>query len=177
MAGHTNNMRARNTERFFLLILSTVMIVLFYQLYQVLQGEFPDVAKRLGDGTMMNLNDEKPGEHIKTLLRKGFYFKDPKDIDLIGKAVANGRRANKEVIDNVGELNKSSYYVNTDEAWTKGGEVFKKRVQVERSLLGFTDADSVLFQKEKTKPQSLPSVNNLGLGKGTITGLIKKDEN
>jgi hypothetical protein len=176
MAVHTNK-RARNTERFFLLILSTVMVVLFYQLFHVLQTDFPEVAKRLADGTMMNLNDEKPGEHIKTLLRKGFYFKDPKDIELIGKAVANGRKVNKEVIDNVGELNKSSYYVNTDEAWAKGGEVFKKRVQVERSLLGFTDADSILFQKEKTKPEPLPSVNNVALGKGTITGLIKKDEN
>src|SRR3954452_22489268 len=167
MAVHTNNIRARNTERFFLLILSTVMLVLFYQLFQVLQADFPDVAKRLAEGTMMNLNDEKPGDHIKTLLRKGFYFKDPKDIELIGKAVVNGRKSDKEVIDNVGELNKSSYYVNTDEAWTKGGEVFKKRVQVERSLLGFTDADSVLFQREKTKPQPLPPVNNLTMGNGT----------
>src|SRR4051794_9757273 len=100
MAVH-NNIAARNTERFFLLILSAVIGVLFYQLFHVLQADFPDVKRRLADGTMMNLNDEKPGEHIKNLLRKGFYFKDAKDIELISKTVGNGRKASKEVIDNV----------------------------------------------------------------------------
>jgi hypothetical protein len=39
------------------------------------------------DGTMMNLNADKPGERINSLLKKGFYFQDAKDIELISSVV------------------------------------------------------------------------------------------
>src|SRR4051794_27545247 len=109
MADYAHNSGARKTERFFLLVLSIVMLVLFYQLFRVLAADFADVPRRQANGTMINLNDDKPGERIKTLLHKGFYFKDPKDVNLISKVVASVSQNRNAPLDNVGELNKSNY--------------------------------------------------------------------
>src|SRR5689334_4945778 len=108
MADNAYNRGKRKTERFFLFILSIVMSVLFFQLYKVLSADFAEVPRRLGNGTMMNLNDSKPGQRIQTLLQKGFYFKDPRDVELISKVVADVRGNSNTLLDNVGELNKSS---------------------------------------------------------------------
>lgn len=176
MASNSTSFGSRNLERGFLFVLSIVMIVLFYQLFSVLKSEFGDVSKRLANGTMMNLNDDKPGERIKTLLQKGFYFRDNKDINLISNVVENGRRNTEGMIDNIGELNKSKYAVSSEKAWKEGGEVFQKRVQVERSLLGFSDADTALFDQERRKPMQVPSVNSLNMGNGSISGTVQKGE-
>src|SRR3954464_4818669 len=133
MALNANNRISRNSERFFLFVSTIVIGILFYQLYQVLQQDFKDVSKRLANGTMMDLNQGNPGEHIKTLLEKGFYFKDKRDIDLIGTVVAKGRRNAIDVIDNVGELNKSNYNVSAEEAWLRGGAAKIRRVQIDQS--------------------------------------------
>lgn len=176
MASNIGSSGSRNLERFFLFAISIVMLMLFYQLFTVLKADFADVSKRLANGTMMNLNDPKPGERIKTLLQKGFYFRDQRDINFISNTVANGRRNTIGVVDNIGELNKSSYYVNTEDAYAHGGEVFRKRVMVERSLLGFSDIDSSLFEQESRKPVKLPSANSLNLGNASINGIVQKGE-
>jgi cell division protein FtsW (lipid II flippase) len=165
---------SRNTERVFLLLITMVMGVLFYKLFTVLQRDFANVPGRLRDGTIMNLNDDKPGERIKTLLTKGFYFQDKRDIDLIGNVVANGINKTGGITDNIGELNKLNYNVSTEDAYVHGGAEFKKRARVERLLLGFTDEDSSLFSKEKRKPEPLPANNNVATGSGTISGTIVK---
>lgn len=177
MASNFIQAGSRKTERFFLLVLSIVMLLLYYQLYAVLKRDFAEVTTRLSNGTMMNLNDDKPGERIRVLLQKGFYFRDGKDIDFISDIVTKGRSNSVEPIDNIGELNKSKYNVNTGEAYIKGGEIFKKRVKIEQSLLGFNEADTTLFSKERSKPQPFNADNNLNLGDRTISGFIqKKDE-
>lgn len=153
------------------------MGVLFFKLFGVLSKDFADVPVRLNNGTLMNLNDDKPGEQIKVLLQRGFYFADKKDIDLIGSVVANGRNATVEPIDNIGELNKSKYNVNTEDAYSRGGEVFRKRVAVERSLIGFSDDDSSLFETERRKPMQVSSVNNMAMGSAAVSGSILKGEN
>jgi cell division protein FtsW (lipid II flippase) len=163
-------------ERLFLLLISIVMSVLFFQLFCVLRKDFADVNTRMRNGTMMNMNDDKPGEKIKVLLQKGFYFKDDRDINLISSLVANARRNTAEVIDNVGELNKNKYNVNARQAYQQGGEVFKKRAQLERTLLGFTDDDSTLFETETKKPMAVPAVNNVAMGTGSISGVVLKGE-
>jgi cell division protein FtsW (lipid II flippase) len=174
MASSTTSLGSRNIERFFLFLLSIVMSVLFYQLFTVLQRNFIDVQKRLANGTMMNLNDSKPGERIKILLQKGFYFRDKRDIEFIGNMVENGRKNLPGVIDNIGELNKSNFSVNSEAAYSQGGEVFRKRVQVERSLLGFSDEDSTLFKQERMKLLELSSVNSLNMGVASINGVVQK---
>ena len=87
MTSDNTNFQSRHTERLFLLLITIVMGFLFFQLFSLLKKDFADVPKRLSDGTMMNLNDVKPGEHINTLLQKGFYFSDAKDINLISTIV------------------------------------------------------------------------------------------
>lgn len=166
---------SRNTERIFLLLVTFLMAVLFYKLFTVLKRDFTDVSGRLRAGTIMNLNDDKPGERIKVLLAKGFYYQDRRDIDLIGSVVANGINKTSGTTDNIGELNKINYNVTVEDAYRRGGEQFKKRAIVERSLLGFTDEDSSLYQKEMKKPAILPATNNIAIGSGTINGTIFKN--
>jgi len=176
MALNTNKVSGRSVERTFLLLITVVMGLLFFQLFIRLQSDFAEVPKRLNEGTMMNLNDDKPGERIKVLLKKGFYFNDDRDIDLISKIVTNGRSLVTEKTDNIGELNKSKYNVNTNEAALHGGDVFRKRAFTERALIGFTDDDTLLFNQERTRPMQVGTTNNLDMGKGTISGNVVKDE-
>jgi cell division protein FtsW (lipid II flippase) len=174
MASDNTSIYSRNIERVFLLLVTIVMALLFYKLFTVLKRDFADVPKRLSNGTIMNLNDYKPGPRITTLLNKGFYFRDKRDINLISSVVANGLNNTVGTTDNIGELNKSKYNVSTEEAFLKGGEEFKKRVRVERALIGFTDEDSSLYEKERRKPVLLPSGNDLAMGSGTINGAVVK---
>lgn len=174
MVSGNRSFNSRNTERAFLLLITVVMAVLFYKLFTVLQRDFANVPQRLRDGTIMNLNEDKPGERIRTLLNKGFYFHDKRDVELVSSVVTNGRNKAAGIIDNIGELNKSKYNVSTEEAFRQGGEEFKKRVRVERSLIGFTDEDSSLYEEERRKPAPLPSVNNLAMGSGAINGEVLK---
>ncbi|MEB0249128.1 hypothetical protein QN344_03220, partial [Mucilaginibacter sp. 5B2] len=68
-------------ERAFLLLISVLFVFLFFRLYTVVQKRFADVDKRLQDGTMINLNAPDPAGQLKTLLTKGYYFEDKRDIN------------------------------------------------------------------------------------------------
>ena len=166
-------LRSRNTERIFLLGVIVIMVVLFNSLFAVLERGFDDVPQRLANGTMVNLNDENAAQRFKTVLQRGFYFEDPRDVELITSVVSQQIGTGETVIDNIGELNKSKYNVNAEQAFLSGGESFKKRVEVSRAQLGFSDDDSVLFAQEKKAPVSLPSENHLSLGSHKISGIIK----
>jgi len=139
----------RNTERIFLLLISAVMAVLFYKMYLVLNTDFTDVSSRLTNGTMINLNDPHPAQNRRTLLQKGRYFRDEKDIDLISAAFEKARLADSANINNIGDLNKRQYSINATGALLSGGESFRKRIKAERIALGFTDNDSIVFALQK----------------------------
>lgn len=164
--------RRRVTERIFLSLTALVLLLLFTILYFVLQRDYADVRKRLRDGTMINLNDGKIGENIRMLLARGYYFTDKRDIDLIGSVVDRASGADLPAIDNIGELNKRKFFVNADEAFNNGGEVFKTRVIASRALLGFTGIDSMRFVQERTNPPELPATTNVALGAHSISGKI-----
>ena len=158
------------------MIISVVFSLLFYQLFSVLKKDFLEVPRRIAEGTMMNINDNKPGERIKTLLTRGFYFKDNRDMELISSVIEKEYTLHPGLTDNIGELNKSKYYIGADEAFTRGGESFKKRVRVSRALLGFSENDTTLFEQERTNPMKLAAVNGLGMGRYKIAGAIKNNE-
>ena len=173
MAAKTQKRVNRNTERIFLLLITVVMAVLFYKLYTVISGDFADVPARLSNGTMMNLNDPKPGQAMRTLLQKGRYYRDGKDIDLISSTFEKARLADTGSIDNIGDLNKKNYNVDENTALLHGGESFKKRVAAERIILGFTDEDSILFADLKKNPAAVPATNNLSMGRFNIGGVVR----
>jgi hypothetical protein len=168
-----NQIINRNTERIFLLLISAVMAVLFYKMYLVLNADFNDVSSRLNNGTMVNLNDPHPAQNMKTLLQKGRYFRDEKDIDLISIAFEKARLADSSSINNIGDLNKKQYSINSITASAEGGESFRKRVKAERIALGFTDDDSIVFASQKKDPAAIPSAIDLAMGTHSITGSIK----
>ncbi|MES2848973.1 MAG: FtsW/RodA/SpoVE family cell cycle protein, partial [Bacteroidota bacterium] len=95
----------------------------------------------------------------------------PKDISFIASNL--DKQGDIGSIDNAGELNKKKFYVSVDEAFSNGGRSFKKRVMLSRNLLGFSEADSVSFEKEKTKPLTVGSQINAGQGNLNISGSIK----
>ena len=168
-----NHLYNRNTERIFLLLISAVMAVLFYKMYLVLNTDFTDVSSRLTNGTMINLNDPHPAQNMRTLLQKGRYFRDEKDIDLISAAFEKARLADSANINNIGDLNKRQYSINATGALLSGGESFRKRIKAERIALGFTDNDSIVFALQKKNSAAIPSANDLQMGMHSISGLIK----
>ncbi|RPD51554.1 FtsW/RodA/SpoVE family cell cycle protein [Paracnuella aquatica] len=158
----------RNTERLFLLLASVVLGLLFYQLHSVLQRDFTQVPQRIADGSMVNLNSDNPGQRLKQLLQKGFYFDDRRDIALITSTVTQNLRSDEATIDNIGELNKRKYFVNGDQAFAQGGASFQKRVKVSRGLLGFAGGDSLRYEAEQKAPAPLAPQVNAGAGSGRI---------
>jgi len=161
---------SRKKERLFLALISLLLGLLFLRLYQVHQQSFTDVDKRLQDGTMVNLNAKNPAGNFTRLLQKGFYFNDPKDIELIGSVVS--KQMTGAAFDNIGDLNKSRFNIDADEAFASGGKSFKDRVAVSRELLGYTGNDSSRFTQEKNDPPQLPEQTDVGLSGYSISGEI-----
>src|SRR6478736_865074 len=165
----------RKLERICLLLIGIMMGLLFWKLFSVLQRDFTEVHSRVENGTMINLNAGKRGESMNGLLKKGLYFEDPKDIAFISAALS-AIKDDGSVIDNIGALNKKKYFVNADEAFLKGGRSFKKRALLSRNLLGFGEADSISFEKEKAHPLVVTSQTSVDLGKYNISGVIKNQD-
>jgi cell division protein FtsW (lipid II flippase) len=168
----TQKTKGRNLERGFLLLITIILALLFVQLYKVQTREFEEVPGRLADGTMVNLNADKVDERIQTLLERGYYLEDKRDIALIRATVAHGMTTGDGVIDNIGELNKRKYNVNAEQAYAQGGESYRKRVKLSRTLLGFAGADSLRFQQEVSAPPQLPASTPIGMGRCNISGEV-----
>ena len=96
--------RSRNIERVFILSIGAVMLYLFLHLFEVIRKDFEEVPRRLQDGSMINLNNPNPADNLATLLQRGFYLEDPRDINLIRSVTANGFSSIKEM-DNIREIN------------------------------------------------------------------------
>jgi len=177
MVQQRNGLSQRRIERFFLVLVSLVLALLFLNLHSVLQKDFETVPQRLQNGTLVNLNAEGAAQNLRKVLQNGFYFEDPRDIQLITSVLSQNLNTDSNALDNIGELNKQPFYVDAERAYAAGGESFKKRVRLSRSLLGFTGIDSVRFDREKKAPPVLPASVDVGLGKGQIKGSISTVEN
>ncbi|BAU54931.1 hypothetical protein MgSA37_03111 [Mucilaginibacter gotjawali] len=162
---------SRKKERLFLILTGIILLLLFIRLFYVEQKNFTDVNQRLKDGTMINLNAPHLAQNLGALLKKGYYFEDQNDINLIENTIAGSLKSGLK-FDNIGELNKQRFNINADQAFEEGGESFKQRVTVSRSLLGYTGDDSVRFIQEKSNPPALPATTDAGLDGSTISGKI-----
>jgi hypothetical protein len=166
---------SRSSERLFIFATAIVLSLFFYQLYAIIQSRFAEVAPRLQAGTMVNLNAPKPAENLRSLLTKGYYFEDQRDLDLIETTVATGSQVGQKV-DNIGELNKRRYFILADDAFTKGGKSFKARVTASRALLGYTEDNALTFESERNNPRQYPAKLELNLGSYAISGHIFENE-
>ena len=163
----------RNTERLFLLLSTIILGLLFFQLHGVLERDLEEVPQRLANGSMMNLNDDQPGQRLNKLLQEGFYFEDRRDINLITRVITAQLRSDEASIENIGELNKRKYFVPASEAYAQGGASFQKRVRLSRMLLGFSGPDSLRFEQEQKNPPALPQTVSLGLGEESMEVAIE----
>ena len=164
-------------KRLFIFLIILILGALFFTLFQQLQKGFADVNTRLANGTMVNLNDKQPGQRIKRLLEKGYYFEDKTDIAFIEKKVTEGARSFPSGIDNIGELNKRRFFTEADSAYLYGGSNFKKRVEDSRSLLGYSGEDAPVFDRERKNPPVLPSSLDFHSGTHSISGKILDQQN
>ena len=167
--------RNRNLERLCLFFITIIMALLFWKIYTVLQRDFVDVNSRLANGTMINLNDDRGKERMRILLTRGLYYEDPRDIELIATVFGRAKDSTANM-DNSGELNKKNFFVNTDEAYVKGGKSFRRRVELSRNLLGFSESDSLFFDGERSRPLAVAAETNAGLGTSTVSVTIKKND-
>lgn len=164
--------RQRKIERLFLLLITVILALLFMQLLTGLQKDFREVDGRLQDGTMVNLNAPHPDRGLAQLLEKGYYLEDRRDIELVRSVLADRLHTETDPIDNIGELNKRAYYVGAADAFARGGDSYRKRVRLSRSLLGFTGPDSVRFAQELSAPPPLPATVDLALGGHDLGGTV-----
>jgi cell division protein FtsW (lipid II flippase)/cell division protein FtsI/penicillin-binding protein 2 len=162
---------SRKKERLFLLLIAAMLLLLFIRLFSVLQNNFADVYKRLQEGSIVNLNGKDAGKNLGIMLKKGYYFDDQKDVDLITKVVAD-RVSSIKKFDNIGELNKRLFNINADEAFNDGGQSFKQRVIVSRSLLGYTGDDSLRFEQEEKSPPHFSETADIGMDGPAINGTV-----
>ncbi|HEX2535755.1 MAG TPA: FtsW/RodA/SpoVE family cell cycle protein, partial [Chitinophagaceae bacterium] len=171
MATNLHTRKGRGLERLFLLLIGVVMVLLFLQLRTVLERDFAEVPRRLSDGSMINLNDPGTDQRMKSLLTKEYYFEDGRDISLATSVIARQKTPGL-YIDNIGELNKERYHVSAAQAWTEGGESYRRRVLVSRVLLGFSGEDSLRYESEQKAPPPYPAAPDAGMGRETFSGEV-----
>jgi cell division protein FtsW (lipid II flippase) len=172
-----NWLRIRSFERIFLLLIGCALVFLFLKLFVVLKKDFDEVPKRLADGSIVNLNGPKLEERIRLLLQKGYYFEDPKDVDLAYRTVSETFANRADAMDNIGELNKKQFNIPVAKALAEGGESYRKRALLSRMLIGFSGDDSLRFEQEQKAPPPLPSAVSLEAGKFSITGVVRDAAN
>jgi cell division protein FtsW (lipid II flippase) len=167
----TENNRGRWSERLFIAATGLVFILLFFRLFSVLEHRFQGTVVKLKEGAIVNLNDADPVSGIRNVLSKGNYDLDSRDIAFIGKILDQRLKENGH-FQNIGELNKQSYFVSAQQAFDQGGSSFKRRVLLSRSLLGYQDTGSSSYEKEQTRPAPLPASRDLGQGIYSIKGKV-----
>lgn len=164
---------SRKQERLYLGLIAVLLLIAFFKLFGMLQGRMKDIGQHLKDGTIVNLNAPDPAKSLGTLLTRGYYLDDPKDIELISSVIA-AKQLPGQSFSNIGDLNKRKFNLPADEAYAQGGLSFKKRVAVSRALLGFTGEDENRFEQEISRPPAMPAVRDLGFGRSTIKGTISR---
>ena len=112
---------SRQRERIFILAIGFILALFFYQLYSVIQPRFSEVAPRITAGTMVNLNAANPAKNIRNLLKKGYYFEDQRDINLIESTIASAGQSSQQ-LENIGEVNKRRYFISAEQAYANGGQ-------------------------------------------------------
>lgn len=164
--------RKRREERLFILLLTVLFLALFFKLHGVLEQRTANTEQNLASGTFVNLNGAEPVKGVTGVLSKGNYDLDRRDIAFIG-AVLDARLGQGERFENIGELNKKKYNVPAEEAYAQGGESYKKRVLVSRSLIGFDEEAGISYEQEKKSPKPLPATADLKASNGlSISGII-----
>ena len=165
----------RLKERWFIGLLSVVLLLLFFKLFGVLQQRIIGTESKLADGSIVNLNGADPVKAIKRVLTTGNYDLDQRDIGYVG-SILGSRLQTGEVFQNIGELNKKQYYIAAEEAILKSGQSFKKRVLLSRMLIGYEAENGISYDKEKSNPKAYPETVDLNAGEYMISGEVKAKE-
>ena len=161
----------RRNERLFIGLLSVVLLLLFFKIFGVLEGRLAGTDKQLATGNIVNLNGPDPINNIRRVLTTGNYDLDRRDVAYIGAVLENSLEKG-EAFENIGELNKKAYYVPVEQAYVNGGQSFKKRALLSRTLLGYEEENGINYQQEKSNPKPFPAVADLHAGKHRISGEV-----
>ncbi len=141
-------------EHFILLILSAgILLVLFARLYANLKPSLESAQQNIASGKTLLLVPGVQSDSIKKILTSGDYFSDKKDIDFVADSLSAKINSNGP-LDNLGSINKRSFYVNTPVAWDPdfGGKEFASRLLISRNRLGFDSAQTYQQELGASKP-------------------------
>lgn len=159
-------------ERPYLLGATVLLLVLFIRLYANLQPALDQVERNYATGAAVNLQPGLQPATFRTLLMRGNYATDARDVALIADSLAAKlRQLAREggSLDNVGAINKRAFAVTVPTPWRSpiGGDNFQSRVRVSRQQMGY---DSLLYVTELRRPRPCPSV--VGSGGLSLSGRV-----
>ena len=166
----------RNKERIYLLVVSVVISLLFYNYYSNISTLLKDTNTAYDNKEALNLSADFSQEEFKDILKKGAYFDDKEYEDFITQALAEKLKTYKHLA-NLGQLNKKPFLVEAEEMKKQGGDWGRFRYLNSATKLGL---DSILLANIDTKYAELPhqvsiEKENTGIRiSGKVT--VKKDK-
>ncbi len=140
-----------------------VLLLFFLKLYAVLTPRLLESDTDLAAHKAIVLAPGIDKNRLQHILAAGNYFPDPRDLQLVTDSLAAGLNAHGAPA-NLGELNKKKWLIAVPTAWNPAGmgADFRERLLASRQRLGF---DSVVYNRELTRPPAYGSSVSLGKGK------------
>ncbi len=142
---------------FFGLCLVTGVMIIAYLTLSANQSKYLDgVEAALESGEAMVLDASTDSVALaEFFVRKGYY--SGRDAEFIAGSIA--RPLNKGIVpQNLGELNKRSFRVEAEDAYSRGGEIMRSLVERSRGDLGWSDKIESIYNSESI-PDSLNAVS------------------
>lgn len=164
------------TESWLLLTGSALVLLLFFlKLYAVLTPRLLESDTDLAAHKAIVLAPGIDKNRLQHILAAGNYFPDPRDLQLVTDSLAAGLNAHGAPA-NLGELNKKKWLIAVPTAWNPAGmgADFRERLLASRQRLGF---DSVVYNRELTRPPAYGSSVSVGKGKLSIDGKLTYEGN
>jgi cell division protein FtsW (lipid II flippase)/cell division protein FtsI/penicillin-binding protein 2 len=136
---------SRKIERVLLLAVSIMLAVFFFKLQNHYKNYFQELVIESAENPIINLSKGFNEQSLRDLLKNGNYFRDDADINYISAKIKQGVEASPNGLENLGGLNKRSFFVPAAEANQQGGEYFKKRYATSLRLLHYDNVIENLY--------------------------------
>ncbi|MFT4023443.1 MAG: FtsW/RodA/SpoVE family cell cycle protein [Flavihumibacter sp.] len=162
-------------ESWLLLAGSALVLVLFFvKLYAVLSPRLIAADTDLAAHKAIVLEPGIDKSRLQSILAAENYFPDPRDLQLVTDSLA-AKLNQHGAPANLGELNKKKWLIAVPAAWNPAGTGvdFRERLLASRQRLGF---DSVVYNRELTRPPALGATISAGKGKRSVEGKVEYED-
>lgn len=143
----------RNIERLLLACVTAILAVMAFLYYNNIKHTLQKADAGYQKGTVLHLAKPLNKETLVKIFNTGNYFADARYTKFVTDRIAE-KIAEQGSIKNLGELNKSLFWVDAVQFANSGSEAGELRMLNSLAHLGM---DSALYQQEKTKPVPYPA--------------------